>query len=447
MGRVVTQSASPVLTPAGRWARGMRSRLGTTPGRLRLAAALLLVGAIVFGALAASAVSARRQAAHSVATDTEPLLVTAEGLYASLSDADATAATTFLTGGLEPPARRERYAGDVRAASGEFATLAQQAGGSAQARAAVRTVARQLPVYSGLVETARADNRQGFPVGAAYLRRASMLMREELLPAAGRLYEVEARRLSGDYRSGVSTGTLLAVIAVVCGMLGLLAVIQVFLARLTHRIFNVPMALATALAFALGVWMIVGLIGEQNALGRAQRTGSDPVQVLSAARILALRAQGDEGLALVARGGGEASLADFDVVMRRLGSSGEPASLLGEAAVIARRSGSAAAIERLSASTARYLAVHRHVVALESNGRFDDAVNLAVGSRSQELSLADALNSDLVREISTAQQRFGGAAGEATSALAGLWLAIGLLSVLFAGLALYGLLQRLGEYR
>jgi hypothetical protein len=443
----MAQVASPPLVRAARQIERIRPRLTTTPGRLRLVAVLLIAGAIVFGALAASAVNARRQAAHSVATDTEPLLVTAEGLYASLSDADATAATTFLTGGLEAPAQRERYADDLRASSGQLATLARQAGGSTQTRAAVETLATQLPVYSGLVETARANNRQGFPVGAAYLRKASTLMREHILPAAGQLYEVEARRLSGDYRSGVSTGTLLTVIAVLCSILGLLAVIQAYLARLTHRIFNVPMALATVLVLALGVWMIVGLIGEQNALSRAQRTGSDGVQVLSAARILALRAQGDEGLALVARGGGVQNLADFEAVTRRLGSSGEPASLLGEAAVIAQRSGSPATIDRLSATFAQYLGVHRRVVALETNGRFNDAVNLAVGSHAQELSLSDALNSDLVQEISAAQRRFASAAGDATSALGGLWLAIPLLSVLFAALALYGVLQRLGEYR
>jgi hypothetical protein len=443
----MTQTSSAALASAGRPVEGIRARLTTTPGRLSLAAVLLAVGAIVFGVLAASAVSARHQAAQSVATDTEPLLVASEGLYASLSDADATAATTFLTGGLEAPVRRERYAGDLSAASGQLTTLARQAGSSVQTLAAIRTLATQLPVYSGLVETARADNRQGFPIGAAYLRQSSTLMREQLLPAANRLYDVEARRLSGDYRSGTSAGALLAVIAVTCAMLGLLAAIQVRLARLTHRIFNVPMALATMTVLALGVWTIVGLIGEQNALSRAQRSGSDPVQVLSAARILALRAQGDEGLALVARGGGEASLTDFDLVTRRLGSFGEPASLLGEAAAIARRSGSAATIDRLSEGFAQYLAVHRRVVALETNGRFNDAVRLAVGSSAKELSLADALNSGLAQQISAAQRRFGGAAGDATSALSGLWLVIPILSVLFAALALYGMQQRLGEYR
>jgi hypothetical protein len=422
-------------------------RLTTTPGRLRLAAVLLVLGAIVFGVIATSAVSARREAAHSVATDTEPLLVTAEGLDASLSDADATAATTFLTGGLEPPAQRERYAGDVRAASGQLATLVRRAGGSKQTRVAVRTLEMQLPVYTGLVETARADNRQGFPVGAAYLRQASTRMREQILPAAGQLYEVEARRLNGDYRSGVSSGTLIAVTAAGCVMLGLLVLAQMYVSHLTSRIFNVPMALATVLVLALGVWMIAAMISEQNALSRTQSSGSDPVQVLSAARILALRAQGDDGLALVARGGGESNLTDFDAVAHRLGSSGEPASLFGEATVIARRSGTGTAIDRLSATFARYLAVHRRVVARETNGRFTDAVNLAVGSHAQELSLSDALNVDLVQQISAAQRRFGGAADDATSALGGLWLAIPLLSVLFAALALYGVMQRLEEYR
>jgi len=443
----MAQVTSPPLVRAARQIERIRPRLTTTPGRLRLAAVLLAFGAIAFGALAASAVSTRLQAAHSVATDTEPLLVTAEGLYASLSDADATAATTFLTGGLEAPAQRERYASDLRAASGQLATLARQAGGYAQTRAAIGTLATQLPVYSGLVETARADNRQGFPVGAAYLRQASTLMREQVLPAAGQLYKVEARRLSGDYRSGVSTGTLLTVIAVLCAMLGLLAVIQVRLARLTHRIFNVSMVLATVLVLALGVWMIVGLTGEQNALARAQRSGSDPVQVLSAARILALRAQGDESLALVARGGGVQNLADFEAVTGRLGAVSGTGGLLGEAATISRRSGSAAVNDRLSATFARYLVVHGRVVALETNGRFNDAVNLAVGSHAQELSLSDALNSGLVQEISAAQRRFASAASDATSALGGLWLWIPLLSVLFAALALYGVLQRLGEYR
>jgi hypothetical protein len=421
--------------------------LTTTPGRLRLAVVLLAVGTIAFGVVAASATSTRRQAAHAVATETEPLLVEAEGLYASLSDADATAATTFLISGLEPIGRRRRYVEDLQSASHQLATLTQQVGGSSQARGAVLVVTTQLPVYSGLVDTARADNRQGFPVGAAYLRQASTLMREQILPAAGQLYEVEARRLDGDYRSGVSTGTLLAVIVVGVAMLGLLGLAQVYVARLTSRILNVPMVAATALVLALAIWVLISFLGEQNALVVAQRTGSDSVQILSATRILALRAQGDESLALVARGGGAQNLADFKAVTGRLGAVSGTGGLLGEAATIARRSGSSAAIDRLSTGFAQYLAVHRQVVALEVNGHFTDAVNLAVGPTAREVPISDTLNSGLEQQIATAQRRFDRAAADATSALSGLWLAIPLLAVAFAFLALYGLRERSNEYR
>ncbi len=439
-------ATAPTAPAAGRRER-LAEPLRTTPGRLRLAAALIAIGAVLFGVVGTSAVSHRRAAARSAATVTEPLLVTAEGLYASLSDADATAATTFLTGGLEPPARRQRYAADLRSASEQFATLARQATASGPTSAAVRTIATELPVYTGLVETARANNRQGYPVGAAYLRQASALMREQLLPAANRLYEVEARRLSHDYRSGVSSWTIVAVIAIAALMLGLLIVVQVALARLTHRTFNVPLVLASVIVLGLAAWMLTALVEEQNALSRAQHTGSDPVQVLSAARVMALRAQGDEGLALVARGGGEASLQDFQAATARLGSSSQASTLLGVAAQIASSEGSAGPVQDLSSSLAEYLSVHRRVAALETNGRFNEAVALAVGPTAQELPISDALNSGIGEQISAAQSRFSAAASDATSSLGGLWLAIPLLTVLFAALALFGVQLRLKEYR
>src|SRR4029077_12215203 len=99
---------------------------------------------------------------------------------------------------------------------------------------------------------------------------------------------------------------------------------------------------------------------------------------------------------------GEAFLKDFDVVAGRMGSADEPHSVLGEAAAIARRSAQAAAIEGLSEIFARYLALHRRIAALETGGRFKEAVDLAVGSSARGLSLADALDSGLARQISAA---------------------------------------------
>src|SRR5690606_39915618 len=57
---------------------------------------------------------------------------------------------------------------------------------------------RQVPVYTGLVEAARANNLQGLPIGAAYLREASHLMRTEILPAAERLYDIQTERVAQE---------------------------------------------------------------------------------------------------------------------------------------------------------------------------------------------------------------------------------------------------------
>jgi hypothetical protein len=125
-----------------------------------------------------------------------------------------------------------------------------------------------LPVYTGLVEEARSNNRQGVPVGAAYLRRASELMRTQLLPAAERLSVVEAQRADADYRDGTrNTGLIVAVVLGGLLLVGLV-VTQVAVGRFTNRVLNVPMLVATVILVGLGAWMVVGLVSEQNALRR-----------------------------------------------------------------------------------------------------------------------------------------------------------------------------------
>ena len=422
----------------------LRARATTTPGRLRALGLLLLVGAILAAVVMASAVASRRSAARAAALQTGPLMVEADGLYASLSDADATAARTFLAGSQATAALRQRYVSHLELASAQLSELGRDVTSPVQARTAVTALATDLPQYSGLIEAARANNVQGFPVGAAYLRQASRLMRDQMLPAAGQLYALEARRLGADYRSGTSTGDLLALVAVAAALLGLLAVTQVFLARRTHRILNVALLVATGVLVAVTAWAVAGVVAEQSSLSRAQHQGSDSVQVLSAGRILALRAAGDESLALVARGGSPEDLTDFD---KATAAIAPPGGLLGEARSLARRSGSTAAIDQLDATFAQYLALHGRIATLEQGGLFDGADRLAVGPTAPEATLFDSLNNGLGTQIDTAQRRFSRSATDATSALDGLWLAIPLLVSAAAVLVLFGLQQRIGEYR
>jgi hypothetical protein len=283
----------------------------------------------------------------------------------------------------------------------------------------VVTIGRELPVYSGLVEAARANNREGFPVGAAYLRRASALLGGTLLPGADRLYASEARALSGDYATGTGITVLVVLaVAVVIGVAVLIAS-QVYLARFSGRIFNVPILLASVVFAGIAAWVVIGVVGEQNALAAAHRD-SDAVEVLSASRILLSRAQSDESLTLVGRGSDQTAPIDFAQVSRALGS---PAGLISE---------SEAAMARVGIEDARG-------VLSADYGAFIRSPSSASG--------ADRLNASLDGSITAAQGHFAAEAGDATTSLSGLAIAIPVLTLAAAALALLGVRQRLKEYR
>ena len=411
-------------------------------------AIVTVIGAVALGAVAEIAVQARSRAAGSARNDTEPLLARAVSLYGSLSDANATATTTFLVGGLEPPARRARYLADVSSATDSLAALTRAVGGSGAAGDAVAGVTRQLPIYTGLVEAARANNRQNVPIGAAYLRRASQLMTGTILPAAGALYTIEAKRLRDDYSTGTSTAWLVAFGAAIGLLIVLMLWLQWYLARISHRILNVRMVVATVLLAALGVWGLIGLTGQQNALARARRDGSDPVEVLSAGRILVSRAQSDQSLTLIARGGDTADPADYAAVIAALGSPQGSGGLVREIHVLAVRTGSTDADAAFSTALGAYLAQQREVNAMVEQGLTSQASQLAAGpARGSGESPADRVNQALVAQVGAAQRRFGQAAADATSSLNGLALATVVVIAVAALLTLFGLRQRQLEYR
>jgi hypothetical protein len=284
-------------------------------------------------------------------------------------------------------------------------------------------VANQLPVYSGLIETARANNRQGFPIGAAYLRQASGLLTNRMLPAAGQIYAAEAQRLDDDYRTGTSSAALVALVVAAIVALGFLLVAQRFVARMSRRILNVLMVLATVALAGVSAWAVIGLISEQNALATAQREGSDSVELLSAANVLISRAQGDLSLALVNRGTDDTDPQDFARVKQALSAYG--------------------LANRLGPAFPSYLAAAKRVQDLENSGQLGPAIAASPTASN----ISDRVSAGVSRRIATAQERFTTNAADASSNLSGLGLAIPLITALAAVLVVLGLRQRINEYR
>lgn len=400
----------------------VRARLATTPGRLALTSVLVVVGAVVFGIVATGAEQSRERAVRAARTSTEPLLVHAVKLYTALSDANATVATGLLSGGLEVGSSRLRYAHDLQVATSALTALTRGAGTPA-AQADLGTIADLLPTYTGYVESARANTRQGFPVGAAYMRQADTLLKGSMLPAARDVYAAEAERLNSDYQTGTDTATVVALIAAIAVALALLLLAQRYVTRISHRILNLPMLIATVALAVVSVWALVAVTSEQNSLASAQRNGSDSLEALSVADVLLSRAQRDLSLTLVNRGTDEIDPLDFTAVTRVL-SAGPIAA-------------------PLTSRFASYRVAGDRVQQTEAQGLLEPAISQLrpVAAMSQQLS------DQLGREITAADARFKHAAGDAASALSGLGLAIPLITVLVAVLSLLGLRQRINEYR
>ena len=418
--------------------------MATTPGRLRVASVVLVAVLLLVGVVAAVATSARSTAARSVAREATPELIAAESLYAALADADDAASTAYLRAGEEPPELRQRYRADIDAAGRQLTVVMRRADDGSGAQRAATVIARQLPVYAGLVDTARANIRQGFTVGAAYLRRASALMREEILPEATVIYRHAADRLDGEYDAGTSVTEIVVLGLAGVFALGLLIGLQLHLFSKMHRIVNVGLAAATVLLVVLVTWTFVAFASEQSDLVGAQRHGSDAVEVLSASRILALRAHNDDNLTLIERGGGTDHVADYDAAAARIGGAQGHGGLLDRARAIAARSDDATRIDQIRAHYATLVAAHGAVRALDDNGDYKGALDQAKAQLSPAIATVDR---DFRIEIARARVELERRAENAQTGFGVLAIVIPVLTVAAGLLVLVGLQRRIGEYR
>jgi hypothetical protein len=301
----------------------------------------------------------------------------------------------------------------------------------------------ELPVYTGLVETARADNRLGLPVGAAYLAEASELMRSRLLPAADTLYRQENARLSAVYGQVTGLPVLGVIVALIAA--GALIGVQRRLARRTRRLLNHGLVIATAAGLISLVWLLAGLSIAGAQFSDARDHGSAPVQALARADIAALRAHADESLTLIHRSGQDAYQADFVTVQKRLGPG--RGTLLTTAVTAARGSPATRSTAGAAAAAPAWYAVDKRVRALDDGGNYEAAVQLAIGpGPSSSGSLFRRLQARLTTAINADQAEFRSAARSGQDALAGLEAGmIAAALVMVAGCA-WGLTRRLAEY-
>src|SRR5271165_2087807 len=293
----MTMTAAPV-TPAENAPPRPASR--ATPTRLRLLAGGLALLTVLAGVAAAVAVANRHAAASAAWQTSEPLVVDAQGIDTSLSEADTAAAGSFLQGRLEPVGLRAQYLADLAQASTSLATTTHAVGTQSSALSAITTLSVDLPVYTGIVQTATFNERQGFyPLAAAYIGEANNLMRTQMLPAARQLFAVERSALADDQQGALSSWLVVIAGVLLLALLVTIVATQRWMSGHFRRTFNVPLVAATVLVVVVGLWFGVSVGAETSQVDTATANGSGPLSVSTQARILALQLRADDELTLL----------------------------------------------------------------------------------------------------------------------------------------------------
>jgi len=440
-----------------------RSRLdtATTPARFRLLLVVLVLLSLAWGVLAALTADQHASAAADVVAVSEPLSLDAEQIYQSLSDADATAANAFLAGGLEPAAARQRYEADITQAAIRIEAASALVGSSAartqmpghltnQASAAgsavgddLATLSGQLPVYTDEVGTARADNRLGLPLGAAYLREASALVRGTLLPSASDIYTRESGLLTSA--SAQATGLPLVVLAVVIGLgIGyLLYRSSRWLARHTHRVVNYGLLVAALAGLVSLVWLAGAFAVGRADLLHAQQQGSAPAQAFARADVAALQAHADESLTLIDNSGDDSYQQDFLAQQKLLGPG--PGTLLAAIQASAVKGDGEVGGGSVAADAQAWYRAHAALRAQDDGGKHAAAVTSALtgGSATSFAQLSATLSDG----INAHQAVFASSARGGRDAFTGLAAGMIVASLVMVAGCAWGLSRRLAEYR
>ena len=392
----------------------------------------LLAAGVLTGLVAGLAAHSAGSGTDQLGSRAQPLLVQAETIYSALADADTTAAQAFLAGGLEPVALTKRYEDDLSRASTALTEAARLTPDDSVASRAVAALSSGLAQYSGLVATARADNRQGLPVGASYLSAASQLNRDVLLKQSQGLFQIAQSEVSDGYGNARSIWWVSLLTVLVVLLLIALVLAQRYLSRATRRTFNVPLLAATGLTVLLAFGSAVVLVSQNVHLHRAATQGSTPAAELAEARILALRERGDEALTLAAHGSGGSYETDFAAAQKQLTAPRGPlaSDYLANEAVTAHQT---------------YLNQHKQVRQLDDGGDWDGAVKLAIGP--QTTTSFDTVTADIGRALDQRKVAFTDEIDSAGNGL-GLLTVLGpLVALAVCALAAIGIRARLEEYR
>lgn len=340
----------------------------TTPGRHRLwslAAGLLLV---VATATAFASAATMRSSTRRAESSSGPVLVATQQLVSSLAEADAAASAAFLSGRDEDPEQRRLYEEALGRAGRQVEEIASLAGQDPAVRAVLGRVSVQVTRYAGLIEAARASNKSATPDANGYLVSAVQLA-EQLVGGDVKALADNAQATLRHDQDHRSAGFILAAAALVA-VLAVLGFGQARLVRVSRRIVNLPLALATALTLVALGWLLYANRSSGNDMAAARNDGYDSIVLTARLAGAGFGAKASETLAAITGDAAQRRQADVDAaqvatgpfaaitadLVRRGQAQAAPAGLLRDAAIAADSPRERAAVAEAGLRWQRYQA-------------------------------------------------------------------------------------------
>ena len=289
---------------------GLTKRRASTPRvLLQLFGVIVMLSMLAFGT-SSFAISQMRDTIQTIALQAKPAIGAAERMRTALGAMDVAAASDSLLGDAVSTGTSRDFAADV---TDQIAAMVQASAGAGDKGAAARIQAMQydLHLYYGALGEARDAGRSKPWVAAQRVKFASRLLRSHVMIQADAFERTNRRALEDAYTESQDQSLMLLIAFGGIGVLLAISLIaaQIFLLRRTHRLVNVPLAIATAVLLLAILSAGLTILQERADLEAGKTDALERLIALRQAKSAAYAINADEAMWLIDH---EANRVDYD---------------------------------------------------------------------------------------------------------------------------------------
>ncbi len=419
-------------------AEGEQTRRGrSTPAVLYTWAGAIVALFALSALLSFIAVQTLSSTGDRIQMSTGPVLISTQGLVASIAEADAANTAVFLSGidgGDEDVSQRRLYESAVARAPEQIEDISSGIGDNELTHDALKDVAQQLTAYAGVVEQARLSNANGLP-GATGLLTDSLDLSggaNGMLANANEVTERTRNQFNDDVNAGRAS-VLIAVVALAATLL-VLVIAQARLKKLTHRRISLGLVAASMCVLILGSWIGAAAVLRANDLSQATDEGFGDIAIAAQLQTAAFEYKTAETNAIIEEDASQlpdaSIIDDIEIQLTTLANSADSQRERAQADAVRTRWQS-------------YLETSNTIAGDVRSGNFDDARSLVAGEGNQRFT---GFNTTAEALVLANQDQFNGSVANATARLNQLSFAAILLPLIGAVAAWLGYRPRINEY-